>query len=213
MNVNDNLQGIKNSFNSKSSKRAAEQFLKLPKRAQELILATMSDHRTAHWYMVAFGYEEEEIEKMTPIEIIFDIAFSIYKCFAEIESVADSVTSYTPLLIQENIFIDKKKYIPDFLFNGSEYENAYNELNDKDIENIENIKIIIECDGHEFHQKTKEQVARDNEREYNLKMQGYDVIRFSGSQIYNDPLGCAEKAYKYIANRIMQQITRSENCE
>jgi len=59
--------------------------------------------------------------------------------------------------------------------------------------------LLIECDGHEFHEKTKEQVIYDNEREYKLKSAGYDVLHFSGSEIYNNPYECAEKTLNYIS--------------
>lgn len=47
-------------------------------------------------------------------------------------------------------------------------------------------KFIIECDGHDFHEKTKEQVAYDKQRERYLVSKGYKVLRFSGSEILND---------------------------
>lgn len=46
------------------------------------------------------------------------------------------------------------------------------------------IKIIIECDGHEFHEKTKEQAQHDKKRDRFLQEQGYRVYRFTGSEIY-----------------------------
>lgn len=49
------------------------------------------------------------------------------------------------------------------------------------------INIIFECDGHDFHEKTKEQAQRDKSRDRYLKSQGYDVYRFTGSEIYNSP--------------------------
>lgn len=47
-------------------------------------------------------------------------------------------------------------------------------------------KIIIECDGHDYHEKTKEQSKHDKERDRFLTSQGYKILRFSGSEIYND---------------------------
>ena len=57
---------------------------------------------------------------------------------------------------------------------------------------------VIECDGHEFHQKTKEQVERDNQRTRALQRAGYIVMRFSGSEIYKSPVKCAEEVVKQI---------------
>ena len=50
---------------------------------------------------------------------------------------------------------------------------------------------VVECDGHEFHQKTKEQVERDNRRMRDLQKEGYCVIRFSGTEIYHMADRCA----------------------
>ncbi|MCL6455084.1 MAG: endonuclease domain-containing protein [Alicyclobacillus sp.] len=49
------------------------------------------------------------------------------------------------------------------------------------------VKIVIECDGHEFHEKTKEQAARDKKRDRYLASQGYTVLRYTGSEIVKNP--------------------------
>jgi very-short-patch-repair endonuclease len=67
-----------------------------------------------------------------------------------------------------------------------------------DLEPANEVQLIIECDGHEFHKATKEQIKHDNERDYDLKMAGYDVLHYSGSQIFNDPIKCANEIYDYI---------------
>jgi very-short-patch-repair endonuclease len=43
--------------------------------------------------------------------------------------------------------------------------------------------IVIELDGHEFHEKSKEQVARDNKRVRALTQAGMSVLRFSGHEL------------------------------
>jgi hypothetical protein len=58
--------------------------------------------------------------------------------------------------------------------------------------------LIIECDGHEFHEKTKAQAARDKKRDRTLQSLGYVVIRFTGSEVYNDPIACAEEALECL---------------
>lgn len=50
--------------------------------------------------------------------------------------------------------------------------------------------IVIECDGHDFHEKTKEQAKRDKQRDRKLTKLGYNILHFSGSEIYNNPKGC-----------------------
>lgn len=48
-------------------------------------------------------------------------------------------------------------------------------------------KLIVECDGHDWHEKTKEQAARDKKRDRYFVKNGYRVIRFTGSEIWNKP--------------------------
>jgi len=51
-------------------------------------------------------------------------------------------------------------------------------------------KIIVECDGHEFHEKTKEQAASDKKRDRDLQNLGFVVYRFTGSEVLRDPAAC-----------------------
>lgn len=66
--------------------------------------------------------------------------------------------------------------------------------------------IIIECDGHNFHGKTKEQVARDKKRDRYLTSMGYFILRFSGSEIYNNPDKCIEEINGILAIQIDIQM-------
>lgn len=54
-------------------------------------------------------------------------------------------------------------------------------------------RLIVECDGHDFHERTKEQAARDRSRDRDAQLAGYTVMRFTGSEIWRDALGCAAK--------------------
>lgn len=69
-----------------------------------------------------------------------------------------------------------------------------------------NKKIIIECDGHEFHEKTKEQAQHDKERDRFLQAEGYPIYRFTGSEIYRNPL----KVYFELQSMI-NKIASGEN--
>lgn len=53
--------------------------------------------------------------------------------------------------------------------------------------------IVIECDGHAFHEKNKEQAARDKKRDREILAAGYPVLRFTGSEIYKDTKSCVEQ--------------------
>lgn len=48
-------------------------------------------------------------------------------------------------------------------------------------------KIGIELDGHEFHEKTKEQVSYRNRRDRLLQQQGWRIFHVSGSELFHRP--------------------------
>lgn len=54
-------------------------------------------------------------------------------------------------------------------------------------------KLIVECDGHDFHERTKEQAARDRSKDRRAVLAGVDCFRFTGSEIWRDPWACAEE--------------------
>ncbi len=49
------------------------------------------------------------------------------------------------------------------------------------------IRIAVELDGHDFHERTKEQASRDKMRDRILMANGWMVLRFTGSDVYRDP--------------------------
>jgi very-short-patch-repair endonuclease len=63
----------------------------------------------------------------------------------------------------------------------------------------ERVKIIVECDGHDFHEKTKEQAQHDKARDRALQAAGYRVLRYTGSEIYRDAFRCANETNKLIS--------------
>lgn len=52
-------------------------------------------------------------------------------------------------------------------------------------------KIVIECDGKAFHSR-EDQKTRDAERDKYLKDNGYEVTRFTGSEIYHHSKFCVD---------------------
>jgi very-short-patch-repair endonuclease len=54
-------------------------------------------------------------------------------------------------------------------------------------------KLAVECDGHEFHERTKDQAERDRSRDRALQERGYTIYRFTGREIYRDPMKCARQ--------------------
>jgi very-short-patch-repair endonuclease len=53
--------------------------------------------------------------------------------------------------------------------------------------------VFIECDGFAYH-STPEQLARDKDKDAFALQAGIEVLRFSGSDIFRNPDGCARVA-------------------
>lgn len=69
-------------------------------------------------------------------------------------------------------------------------------------------RVYVELDGHDFHERTKEQASRDRSRDRSLTGPYSMVLRFTGSEVYADPCGCiAELAGKLEAIRCDEDST------
>ena len=59
------------------------------------------------------------------------------------------------------------------------------------------LKVVIELDGHDFH-SSPEQRNYDTERDRYLLRRGWQVIRFTGSQINRDCEGCVRETVESV---------------
>lgn len=151
-------------------------FDKLCYRAKELIFETLSKEYMSFYYVCEVPIETTSL---SPIEQIFVVAH-------EISSFYNSCKMFT---LEPQVLVGKnKKYRADFLV----------EFYYKDgIEFKLNKPLIVELDGFDYH-SNKKQMNYDYERENELKSDGYDIIRFTGSQVYNEPLKCIRTIYNVI---------------
>jgi len=67
-------------------------------------------------------------------------------------------------------------------------------------------QMVIECDGHAYHERTKEQASNDRHRDRTLQMVGYTVFRFTGSELWENVFNCAYFALKTLKIESMREI-------
>jgi hypothetical protein len=77
---------------------------------------------------------------------------------------------------QYPVFSDDREFRCDFRF----------ELHDSGSLQV----VYVETDGHDWHEKTQEQVARDRSRERSITRTGNPVLRFTGSEVWASPRRC-----------------------
>jgi very-short-patch-repair endonuclease len=65
----------------------------------------------------------------------------------------------------------------------------------------EELRVGIEIDGHEFHEKSKEQATRDRRRERQIVESGITLLRFSGSEVVRDARNCIDDIIRFLSRR------------
>lgn len=164
-----------------------EKFNKLCDRAKEIIL-NASNMDCGYYYFYIWGIDDE-LTSLSPIEQIFYISNGLYE-LGNIEK--DFRIDISP---QNYIQTKNKTYRCDFLIETVIQGNE---------EKFLKKPLIIELDGYDYH-SSKKQISYDYERENQLKLCGYDVMRFTGSQVYNHPMRCIEKVYEYCKKAETQE--------
>ena len=71
-----------------------------------------------------------------------------------------------------------------------------------------NEKAIIECDGRLYHDHLK-----DQERDKHLSLEGYEIFRFTGSEIYSNPIRCVEEVMENASYRTLPSYQLDENLD
>lgn len=127
----------------------------------------------------------------SPIEVAFATAFMAI-CHHEIGDAA-FFTADIPLdialqrtTVERILWVQRpiESYRLDFLVSTYPYDKR--------------TAVAVECDGHNFHERTKEQAARDRSRDRALQSLGLTVFRFTGSEIYRDAFQCARQVLTEI---------------
>jgi very-short-patch-repair endonuclease len=68
-------------------------------------------------------------------------------------------------------------------------------------------RMVVECDGHDFHDRTKEQASRDRERDRLLQSFGFLVYRYTGRDIWNDVFKCAAEAVESLRSSVVAELS------
>jgi len=61
--------------------------------------------------------------------------------------------------------------------------------------------LFVECDGHDFHERTKEQAEHDRSKDRAIQAAGIPILRFTGREIWRDPVMVALEIFNFILSR------------
>ena len=175
-------------------------------KAKDILLSWAIDYDnndTLGDFLINTGIESN----LSPIEQIFYVAFyyslSFHKEFDKYNGLTFSsfINELEGLLeSQKKIAIDKN-YSVDFVIDFTTKDVTGFPIFKKPL----NLKYAIELDGFNYH-SNKKQMNYDYERENELKKAGYNVIRFTGSQIYNHPIKTINDLLEIIKRDIDKEL-------
>jgi very-short-patch-repair endonuclease len=137
-------------------------------------------------------YAAEDLQKRlarceSPIEQLLYFALDDMARFCSSFMVLREIPGYVSVHAQADIETARGQYRADFLVYA--------------LANSEDISIVIECDGHEFHERTKKQAAHDKARDRAFAAAGHTVLHFTGSEIWRDWTACADEVKAVLAER------------
>lgn len=95
---------------------------------------------------------------------------------------------YDPLFfdLQESVIVEGREYRLDFYIGGYDRKASGG------------FKWCVEVDGHDFHEKTKEQARHDKQRDRLLQNAGFRVLRYTGSEVWRDPAAIVAEITKAL---------------
>lgn len=116
----------------------------------------------------------------SPIEVVFLMWFAAYAISHE------SPVELTP---QVEVLAGERKYRLDFSV-VPKHVDVWFEATEA---GYQFPQMGVELDGHDFHEKTKEQVTWRNQRDRDLQRAGWKIYHFSGSELVKDGERCVRE--------------------
>ncbi len=149
------------------------------------------------WNTIALEFGFPPVEEALVKDVEKRLDFFKRKIAHEFErSVFDSISRHGISSPIEQIFLIQWKYQRVELLHGLVLQPQARIPTDRGTYTVDFIvsqahgpsaRVAIELDGHEFHEKSKGQASRDKQRERAIISTGLPVLRFTGSEVFNNP--------------------------
>jgi very-short-patch-repair endonuclease len=75
----------------------------------------------------------------------------------------------------------------------------------------EHYRIAIELDGHDFHERTKEQAIRDRSRDRAFTRSSYTILRFTGREVYQNAMNVIVEIQNTITDALLPPVIAAES--
>lgn len=88
--------------------------------------------------------------------------------------------------------------LPQFQLPGARVDFLVFRYDEEGDELVRSPFVIVECDGHEYHERTPDQAERDRSRDRAFQQAGFTVFRFTGRELWRDASACASQVMDFL---------------
>ena len=99
--------------------------------------------------------------------------------------------------IEERLYNALKPRIPHGLILRTQVPKLHYRL-DMAVMKDNSVLCGVECDGHDYHERTMWQAQCDKKRDRDFLMRGVPVMHFTGSEINTNPDNCAFEVISFV---------------
>jgi very-short-patch-repair endonuclease len=75
------------------------------------------------------------------------------------------------------------------------------------------MRIVVECNGHEFREEAEQQASRDRKRVHDLQLAEWKVLQATGSEIVREVSVCVDEISDIAVDWIEESIPHSQNAK
>lgn len=73
--------------------------------------------------------------------------------------------------------------------------------------------VVVECDGHDFHERTREQASNDNRRDRTLQRLCIPVLRFTATDVLRNKCDVAREIAEFVHEKLHTRETECAQTE
>lgn len=151
-------------------------------------------HYEINKFRIEHDFKLTKYSVNSPIEQLFELSFDTLLHITASEEYP--YISTTGDWVFSGIHVEQQKQIGNykvdfFLAEHGEYDNDKQHYSPNKI-------VVVELDGHKFHDRDEKQRRYEKKRDRFLQSQGMHVFHFTGAEIVRDPFVAAIECYRFF---------------
>lgn len=139
----------------------------------------------------------------SPLEATF---LAWWEAVDRLEAAGSDISVRLSLLNQHRVKVGDREYRADFVISVGDTDFSY----EAHVAGYHYPLILVELDGHDYHERTKAQVIDRDQRDRALLAAGWRIFHFSGSELVRNPERCVREV-RDLAEEALWELHRAMN--